>query len=381
MLKNHTLRESNPRRIISRAPPGYNEQYHGNTVKLSGVGEHRLIEWIRKGHCGARRDVQDVGIGDDCAVVRTSSGKKLLITTDSLVEDTHFSFSYSSPEMIGEKSVSVSVSDIAAMGGVPKALFLNLGFPSHLEWRPVSMIISGIHKTCTRYGIPILGGDTCATPRKVFISITVLGEMKKGKPVLRCGAKVGDILYLSGTIGASALGLYLLKRSERKKQMAPVRKMMRSRKGSLLARRAIRMFQRPIPHINEGRFFAERRIATAMIDLSDGFSMDLHTLCMESGVGAAIHQSQIPIDSSVLHFASTRSEALRMALSGGEEYCLLIAVPKKKSDAAERQFEKEIGRHLTKVGEITEARRGIMIISERGISHPLLKTGYEHFKR
>ncbi len=350
-------------------------------MKLSGIGEHRLIEWIRKDHCGAKSDVRDVGIGDDCAVIRTSSGKELLITTDSHVEDIHFSLSQSPPEMIGEKSVSVSVSDIAAMGGVPKALFLNLGFPPQLEWRSVSKIILGIDRTCRRYCIPILGGDTCATLRKVFISITVLGEMKNGSPVLRCGARVGDILFLSGTLGASALGLHLLQRMEKQKRGAAMRKIVKSRRDMLLARRAIRMFQRPIPHIDEGRFFAEQGIATAMIDLSDGFSMDLHALCRESGVGGIIHESKIPIDISVLHFTKTQREAMQLALSGGEDYCLLIAIPKRKSDSAERQFEKYMKRRLFRVGEVVEAARGIKIISARGNSHPLLKTGYEHFKR
>ena len=349
-------------------------------MKLRRFGENRIIEWIRGGHCGARGKAADTGIGDDCAVIRSFGGKELLITTDSLVEDVHFSLSHSTPAIIGEKSVYVNLSDIAAMGGTPEAIFLNLGLPAETEKKIALQLISGIHRACGKYGVSLLGGDTFATTQKIFISITAVGTMRKGKAVLRSGARPQDVLFLTGTIGASALGLKLLQRDMQGERDDVKQGKIMSVRDMSHAKKAIGVFCRPLPHIEEGRFLSEGGYASAMIDVSDGLSTDLHNLCRESHVGAVIHLSKIPIDPSVSHYYSSRREAVKPALSGGEDYCLLAAVPKRKADILEREFEKRFSRTLFRIGEVTAAASGIRIVSEEGVMKPLPKTGYEHFR-
>ncbi|MEW5805811.1 MAG: thiamine-phosphate kinase [Acidobacteriota bacterium] len=364
-------------------------------MRLSEFGEMRLIERIERSYSGIQHSKKDIAIGDDCAVIRSLLGREILITTDALIEDIHFSFRFSSPEWIGEKAVYVNLSDIASMGGKPEFILLTMGLPPEMKKKTALRLVSGIDSGCRSFGVSLLGGDTCSSPGKVFISITAVGSMGKGKAILRSGARPSDILFLSGSVGGSSLGLRLLRKGmeyhsgywkerEKKEKKERGEKGERSRESygwdRFYARRAMNCYLRPRPHIEEGRFLAETGLATAMIDLSDGLSSDLHNLCRASGVGAVIRESDIPVDASLTHFLKSWKAILDAALSGGEDYCLLVAVSEGKADKLERLFQRKFSRPLYRIGEIIPASRGIGIVSRTGLLRRLPKTGYEHFK-
>src|SRR5580700_5771630 len=269
------------------------------------VSEKKLIEQIRR---LARPGASVVtGIGDDCAVLRLPPGHELLLTTDFTIENVHFRRDWHPPELVGRRCLTRGLSDIAAMGGEPRAAFLSLAVASDVPQKWVDRFLKGLLDLANEFRVPLAGGDTAQSPAGIQADITVVGSVPKGKAILRSGAKVGDQIYVTGELGGAAAALDRLV------------------KGKRLAVDYSR-YLRPSPRVAVGRWLRQRRMASAMIDLSDGLSTDLEHICQESHVGAEIDAEAIPL-------AWVGDEAVRLesALHGGDDYELLftsgVAVP------------------------------------------------------
>ncbi|HEU4595537.1 MAG TPA: thiamine-phosphate kinase [Pyrinomonadaceae bacterium] len=311
------------------------------------------------------------GIGDDAAVIRQRRGFDTVITADLLVEGVDFDLERfrTSPRDLGHKALAVSLSDIAAMGASPSMCLLSVGVP-RARWESgfLEQLYEGVFALAARHAVNLIGGDISRTPRHVVIDSIVLGETRRGRAVLRSGARPGDQIFLTGALGGAAAGLRLLQEGSDPKG---------ADRRSRALRQLMRRQTRPTPRVEWGRLLGERRLATALIDLSDGLSSDLSHLCAESGVGASIEAALLPLDSSLKAAAFNDEDALRLALDGGEDFELLFTV--RPRDVAKLPLEVE-GVRLTRVGAVT-AERGRLELLRDGRALPLRPGGFEHFKR
>jgi len=328
---------------------------------LREIGEFGLIAKIRNWMDAPRADVVQ-GIGDDVAVVEMGE-KALLITTDILIEDIHFERSWTDPYRLGEKALAVNLSDIAAMGGIPKHFLISLGLPKTLPFSFVSLFYRGLKKMANRFQVDLIGGDTSLS-QKIIINICLIGEGKKGNLLFRNGAKVGDDLYVSGTLGDAALGLKILRDKGAK------------RKSKGLIDRHLS----PNPRIELGQALGKKQIASAMIDVSDGLLSDTLHIMEESKVGARIWENYIPLSSLYRRWVRTYSkDPYRIALSGGENYELLFtASPKRKT--AILSLARSLNVPITRVGEILPEKEGVRLIRKEGEKILPHRVGFDHFK-
>jgi thiamine-monophosphate kinase len=324
--------------------------------------EKALIAQIRRmvrprgvAHVGVGRARNDVlaGIGDDCAVLRLRPGQDSLVTTDFSLEGIHFRREWHSPESVGHRCLVRGLSDIAAMGGEPVAVFLSLALPRDVPQWWVVRFARGLIGLGEKIGVSLAGGDTAESPNGVLVDIIVIGAAPKGKSVLRSGAKPGDRIYVSGKLGGSA---------------AAVVRMQSNAKTKFNPRDYRRHFY-PEPRIEPGRILREKGLASAMIDTSDGLSTDLAHLCEESGVGAEIEAALIP-RASVGRPA--REVDLDLALHGGEDYELLFTSPPGK-----RLPSQIAGVALTHIGDITRSSK--ILLRDANGAHELKPQGWEHF--
>ncbi|MBI5181568.1 MAG: thiamine-phosphate kinase [Nitrospirae bacterium] len=327
-------------------------------MKLSELGE---IGFLKKIEASLRLSDKSVliGIGDDAAAVRVSKGKMLLATTDLLTEGIHFDLRYTSFFQLGAKALLVNISDIAAMGGIPKYALIAIAVPDNIKVEELNELYRGINKTASSYNVSIIGGDTSGSKNGLTINITLLGEAKQGNIVRRGGAKIGDKIFVTGTLGDSSAGLELLKKGKRI--------------GFLINRHL-----RPIPRLKEACFIAQNRLATSMIDISDGLSTDLNHICRMSRVGAVIYEEKIPVSAGLRNIC-LKKHPLHYALSGGEDYELLFTVNEKNVIKIYSAISKN-KISATMVGEITELKKGMLILDSKGQKRPLLPTGFNHFR-
>ena len=300
-------------------------------------------------------------IGDDCAVLPKDSKTDLVITTDLLIEDIDFRTEWSKPEFIGHKALAVSLSDVAAMGAKPVWAMLSIGVPEAV-WKTdfVERFYDGYMNLAKKFNVELIGGDVSRTPDKIVIDSMAAGEVEKGKAVLRSNAKVGDLIYVTGSLGAAAMGLKLLESGEKYNDSPD--------KNILLRQLA------PNPQTKIGRILGDENLATAMIDLSDGLSSDLAHLCQASKVGAKIYADKIPITSEISDFRFRISD-LEFALDGGEDFELLFTVEPKKKIRAEKALKNCAFSHI---GEITATGGIIELIADKK-SIVLQPKGFRHF--
>jgi thiamine-monophosphate kinase len=328
---------------------------------------------------GAQADGLVHGIGDDAAVFNGRGLHDSVITADLLVEDIDFRRA-SLPQDIGYKALAVSLSDIAAMGARPLWTLLSLGLPQAIYDSPFATgIYEGFLSAARRFGVMLIGGDVSRTPERIVIDSIVVGETRRGRAVLRAGARAGDHIYVTGTLGGAAAGLKLLEHARSLRTQAARARALDGLAG--LTRRQAR----PLPRVECGALLGERRLASAMIDLSDGLSSDLAHLCERSGVGAHVEAARIPvapllrraneINSGRLAHALT-GDALNLALHGGEDFELLFTVRPRIAARLPRRLG---GVRLTRIGEVREAREGITI-SHAGRAEILTPSGFDHFK-
>lgn len=301
-----------------------------------------------------------VGIGDDAAAFKWQKGCIGLTTSDMLVEGIHFDLSFSDPFRLGRKSLAVNLSDIAAMGGIPRWFLLSLAIPAKLSVGFIELFTTGMLGLADEYGTVLVGGDTCASNEGLVISITLYGEQQGDRIVQRRGARPGDAIFVTGTLGDSALGLELL----RKGKMEGI---------------CINRHLDPSPRVREGRALAEAGLATAMIDISDGLLSDLGHIAEKSGSGAIVRHDRIPLSQEFSDYVkSTSGRDYSLALGGGEDYELLFTAPALNRDAIRSLFA-ELGTPVTEIGEITSIP-GIQVLSSEGKPVPAANAGFDHFR-
>ncbi|PYT00950.1 MAG: thiamine-phosphate kinase [Acidobacteria bacterium] len=297
-------------------------------------------------------------VGDDCAVLPKNARTDLVITADLLVEDVDFRMEWTRPELLGHKALAVSLSDIAAMGGTPKWAMLSIGIPKRL-WRGkfVDKFYHGWFALAERFRIELVGGDVSSSPDKVVIDSIVAGEVARGSAIMRSGAQRGDSIFVTGSLGGAAAGLKLLESGTRYSKL-------RRRKNDLLLRQLS-----PTPRVKIGKYLAAKKLATSMIDISDGLGADLHHLCDASGVGARIELDLIPIDENISDFSV--DEIMKFALASGEDFELLFT-------SNSKNFSRTDSTPITRIGEIT-SNSGIVELASREKTIRLPRSGYRHF--
>lgn len=315
------------------------------------LSEKNLIKLIRRlaGSSGPASLVR--GIGDDSAVLRLPPGAELLVTTDLCLENVHFRREWHPARAVGHRCLTRGLSDIAAMGGEPLACFLSLGLPEDLPQAWVNVFLSGLLAQAQRFNIQLAGGDI-SSASQITADIIVTGQLPNGKAVLRSGARPGDRIYVSGVLGGSASTL---------KHLFAGKKIKPARSNPHFY---------PTPRIAIGKWLRNHRMASAMIDLSDGLSVDLAHICEESGVTAVIEAKKVPIG---------KGADLQLALHGGEDYELLFTAPKRARVPA-----RIAGVPITGIGVIgnpSDYSSAIQILGDNGKVRPLPERGWQHFAR
>ena len=320
-------------------------------MKMQQLGEFGLIDRIRK--MTSVPDPSWVGIGDDCAVIPLSPetggapASDLLVSTDMLVEGTHFLMEDISPRQLGWKSAAVNISDIAAMGGKPIATFLSLALPKTLPEQWMQEFMEGYNGISEKFGAALLGGDTTCSPDRICINVTVLGTCPRGKAKLRSAARPGDLVCVTGTLGDSAAGLKLI---------------LGGQNGA--APRLMDRHYTPTPRVEEGLALSCLPGVHAMMDISDGVGSDLRHILDESGVGARIDTGKLPISKELQDLCIKKGwDPRELALCGGEDYELLFTMdPQETPDIP-----------YTVIGEITANPT----VTWEGGSRDYM--GYKHF--
>lgn len=326
---------------------------------IGRMGEKKLIQRIR--HLARRGPSVVMGIGDDCAVLRVPPGQDLLVTTDFTIENVHFRRDWHPPELVGRRCLTRGLSDIAAMGGEPRAAFLSLAVAGDVPRKWVDRFLKGLLDLAAEFRVPLAGGDTAQSAAGIQADIVVVGSVPKGKAILRSGATAGQQIYVTGELGGAAAVLARFAESESK----PVGdKYFRHS----YFRHSYFRYSSPQARVAVGQSLRRRGLASAMIDLSDGLSTDLEHICQESHVGAEIDAQAIPR----AHLGQGKWAALDLALHGGDDYELLFtsAAPVPAQIAGVR---------VTRIGRVVESP-GMRLLGADGKRQRLRAEGWEHFK-
>ena len=335
---------------------------------LTTVGEFGLIQQLRRQWpTSSPRVVQ--GIGDDAAILRPSPGQQLLVSTDVFIEGVHFDLTFQSPRDVGFRAATANLSDVAAMGGTPLYLLVSMAVSGHLPITRVRAWYRGLRDACSPYAVDLIGGDTSSSLHHAFFSLTIMGTIQANRSLTRNRAKVGDHVYVTGTLGDSRAGLQVLR------TRVNTRPRLR-RDERWLAQRHLR----PTPRIVVGQLLARQGIAHAAIDLSDGLSGDVCHVCEESRVGAEIWATALPLSSHLRTFAKHNEvDPVEFALRGGDDYELLFTAPSKHHqkvfDVAQKTKVS-----ISRIGTIQPKSFGRRLTDGRGRTRTLMKQSHTHFR-
>lgn len=334
--------------------------------------ESEIISHIRR----KARAVEDVitGIGDDAAVIKHTGDTDLLACCDVSVEGVHFRSDWTSADLIGRKALAVTLSDVAAMGGTPRFAMVSMALPQASPEGLADDLMQGIFCLAEASEVAIIGGDTSSSPDSLFIDTSVIGECAKGQAITRGGAAVGDLIFVTGSLGASALGLLLLEQGHRLRDSAD---------GEVweafeaARQQAIKKHLLPEPRLRFGKTLGVCGLATAMIDVSDGLSTDLSHILEESDCGATIGAELLPIDSSLRKLSRVMPEInlLNLVLHSGEEYELLFTA-RSENQRAITEIAAALKLPVKVIGRITQGRQSHL--EREGKVELLLPSGYEH---
>lgn len=339
-------------------------------MKIKELDEFHLITRLTRG-LGSQSGVA-LGIGDDCAVLDLQGDMLLLATCDSQVEGVHFTLETLRPEQIGRKALAVNLSDIAAMGGEPRYALVSLILPAQLPLELLEGIYAGLRQEAELFGTAIIGGNISGAGEggRLAIDITLLGATQPGRLLTRSGARIGDILCVTGTLGDSAAGLYTL--------------LYPHLAYPAQALEAVRDRHRlPRPRVQEGRTLASLPpgTITAMLDISDGLSGDLGHLCASSKVGACLDLKQLPLSPELLAIAKSVGHApVEWALHGGEDYELLFTVSAGSEQEACQTVAAATGTVVTPIGTIRPMEDGIRVRFSEGGEEPLEAKSWNHLR-
>jgi len=356
----------------------------GTTVrKASPDGEAQLIERIARAVPSvrsAREGGQNpgkvrLGIGDDAAVLAQGGRADWVLSCDAFLEGVHFLADRHPPDSVGYKALARATSDLAAMGARPRFFLLALALPSSRAGKWLDEFLRGMGRAARQLDIQLAGGDTTKNP-SVSMSITVIGEIARGRAIRRSGAHPGDVICVTGTLGRAELGLQIIKLSAQKQVKSALKRQFRLLRPHLY----------PKIRVDLGAWLASHRVASAMMDLSDGLSTDLASLCAASRIGARIWADRIPrvaLPRASSRNANTRQirklkiDPLAMALHGGEDYELLFTVPRR---IVERLQSAPEFSEITPIGEIERGRQ-ILLVGGDGKAMPLVPRGWDPFRR
>ena len=340
-----------------------------NRTEIGAIGEFGLIDKINQRvvlqHASTLK-----GIGDDAAIIDGGSDHKKLISTDMLLEGVHFDLSYMPLTHLGYKAVTVNVSDIAAMNGIPKQMTISLGLSNRMSVEAVEALYEGIYAAAKDYQIDIIGGDTTSSRSGLVISITLIGESAPDNIAYRNGAKEGDILCLSGDIGGAYMGLQIL---EREKEVFKVDPKMQPQldKYSYIVGRQLRPKAR-MDVIHELRDLGI--LPTSMIDISDGLASEIFHLCEQSQKGACIYEDKLPIAKQTFETAAEFSmDPNTAALNGGEDYELLFTIDQKDFEKMKNHDD------ITTIGYMHAPDLGKVMVTDNKNTIELTAQGWIHF--
>lgn len=335
---------------------------------LSAVGEFGLIRKIKE-KIELRNNSTIKGIGDDAAVLAPEE-KQLVVSSDMLLESVHFDLTFCPLKHLGYKAVAVNVSDIAAMNAKPTQITVNIAVGARFTLEAVEELYEGIRLACENYKVDLVGGDTTSSRAGLVISVTAIGEAKPEEIVYRNGAKVNDLVCVTGDLGAAYMGLQILEREKQAFMANPDMQPELNEKQYIVGRQL-----RPEARMDVIYDLKERGIQpTAMIDISDGLASELFHICSQSGVGAVVYKDNLPADPQMLETAVEFSiDPLTCIMNGGEDYELLFTVPLAAYD--------ELKNHpdITIIGNITEESEGVNLATKSGQVFPLKAQGWSHF--
>lgn len=319
-------------------------------MKIKDIGgEFGLIERIKKKTKLHSKGVV-AGIGDDAAVLKYDKNEYLLFTADTLVENYHFSLKHSKPEQIGMKAIEQNVSDIAAMGGLPRFALISLDLPAGIDVGFVDRLYNGINKKSEKYKISVVGGNV-ARSKEIVVNVALIGFVEKKCLVLRSGAKTNDLIFCSGNAGASSAGLELLRRNKKGK--------------------SIKKHLEPKARLNLARKIAKIGV-NSMIDVSDGVASEVRHICKESNAGALVYADKIPISKdTIIDAKKVGKNAIDFALYGGEDFELVFTASRNKLKRLEKLDVKVIGK-------IVDKKKGVKLVKENKKIN--LESGFDHFK-
>jgi thiamine-monophosphate kinase len=299
-----------------------------------------------------------VGIGDDGAVIEAGRNRLEVLTVDALVEGIHFDRRFTPPAAIGHRALAVNLSDLAAMGAEPRWALLSLVLPPALPFEDFDGIIDGLATLARRHRLHVVGGNLTRSPGPLMLDITAAGSVKRRQVLQRSGAKPGDLVFVTGTIGAAAAGLEMLAA------------------GADVVDACADRYLHPVPRVREGLLLARNRAATACMDLSDGLADGVRQIAASSGVGITIDAETLPIDDATRHWFERRAgNAIVPAATGGDDYELIFTVRPNRAGRL-KALRLHGGAPITKIGVCTEERH--VILRSGTVDSPMPK-GYKHF--
>ena len=355
-------------------------------MEISELGEFGLIERLAK-EITTKNASTLKGVGDDCAVLAPTEGMRQVVTTDLLMEGVHFDLTYVPLRHLGYKAVMVNLSDVFAMNAQPRQITVSLALSSKFCVEDIDELYAGMRMACEKWGVDIVGGDTTASLTGLAISITAIGEARPEDIVLRSEAKPTDLICVSGNLGAAYMGLQLLEREKiiYNEQVEKARK-----SGSKEQMELLRDAQ---PDFSGREYLLERQLKpeargditdalreagihpTSMIDISDGLSSELMHICHQSRTGCRIYEERLPLDYETAAMAEELNlNVSTCALNGGEDYELLFTVPLTQNDAVSSVKDVHV------IGYVTEADKGLALITRDSGEHQLKAQGWNHLK-
>jgi thiamine-monophosphate kinase len=338
-------------------------------TELNELGEFGLINHLTK-KFSLQNSSSLKGVGDDAAVIQYGSGKATLISTDMLVENVHFDLIYTPLKHLGYKAVVVNLSDIYAMNAIPRQILVSISMSNKYSVEALEEIYEGMRLACEHYGVDLVGGDTTSSVKGMTLSITAVGEQEPSKIVYRNGAKPGDLLCVTGNLGAAYVGLQLLEREKQVFLANPKMQPVFDGQDYLISR-----LLKPEARKDIIEFFAEASILpSSMIDISDGLSSEVLHLCNQSKTGAIVEEMHVPVSELTYHKAlDFNTDPIVCALHGGEDYELLFTINPKDADKIKYNLEISI------IGEIIPASDGVKLQTKAGKFHDLTAQGWKHY--
>jgi thiamine-monophosphate kinase len=339
-------------------------------TEISSLGEFGLIEHLTK-NIELQNASSILGVGDDAAII-DHFGKQTVITTDMLVEGVHFDLMYTPLKHLGYKSVVVNLSDIYAMNATPTQVVIALAFSNRFSLEAIDEFYEGVYAACSAYGVDLVGGDTTSSQKGFIVSITAIGEVTPDKFVKRSTAQKGDLLCVSGDLGAAYIGLLFLEREKKIFLESPGVQPDLEGESYVIGR-----LLKPEARKDIVAFFAQSGILpTAMIDVSDGLSSETLHICTQSQLGCVLYEEKIPISAEMKKAAfKFEIDPTACALSGGEDYELLFTIP-------QAEYEKLVlNEEISVIGYMTEAGEGVNIITKGGSRRPVTAQGWNHLRQ